>query len=307
MGLKRKRSPSADSRSHEDDSRGPTPATPATSVETPLATLDSTQKRADYETDDEEDQDAFQNLIDQIVVDSDDEESGSDPEESSEEADRELKQRLKGMSIDERRKIFANLSPASLFKSLNTWTDCAAATPSVTSVTELKKWCQSTIFLPTAMYFLEGYLWPQQSTEKVRGRGDEFSTIMNVIIAEQENRTRNLTEDWVDRSNWTATDWNASCLKRIFDKDAIDADGLWDGHRVSSDRKYTVLYAIWTVFVRECAVSRLQKTWPLLKISAEKEKQLRKRFPHLNEALKKEKVWKQKFFYATLLSLEMLF
>ena len=48
----------------------------------------------------------------------------------------------------------------------------------------------------------------------------------------------------------------------------------------------------------------MQQAWPLLNISA-KEKELCKRFPHLNAALKK-KVWVLLFFYATLLSAEHL-
>ncbi|KAI7968164.1 hypothetical protein EIK77_010334 [Talaromyces pinophilus] len=180
---------------------------------------------------DSDDGSPFQKLLSQRILDMEyQDDSDSEVENSITEAG---KGQLKGEdSIADRRMILKKLSPAELHRSIKTWTDCAAATPTITSVQELKKW--------------------------------DFS---------------------VDRSKWTATDWSASALQRIFEEDEAQPDGLWDSHIVSPDRKYVVLYAIFSVFIKECAPSRLAKTWPSLGISPEKEKELRIKFPHLNNIL----------------------
>lgn len=238
--------------------------------------------------DDSQDEDSFQKLLDQRLLDMDyPEDSDTEDEKSVSDRDKRLLSQLKkGMSIAQRREIFSKLSPPAIYRSIQTWTDCAAATPAIASVQEMKKWCENSIFRPTVMYFLEGYLWPQQASNKSWGRGDDFSTILEIITAEAKNRTRNLTKDFsVDRSKWTATDWSASALQRIFEENEATPNGLWDGHNASNDRKYAVLYAIFTTFIRECSPSRLIDTWPSLSISPEKEKELRTKFPRLKDIL----------------------
>lgn len=150
------------------------------------------------------------------------------------------------------------------------------------SVEELKEWCQTEIFLPTVWYFLEGYLWPQQASEnaKPQERGAGFSTIVAIIAAKVRRKcSRDLTSDrHVDRSRWDVDIWNASALKRIFDEDVADAEGLWGWEHESDERRSAVLYVLWSLFIRECSTSRLHRIWPLLGISSEKGEELREKF-----------------------------
>lgn len=93
------------------------------------------------------------------------------------------------------------------------------------------------------MYLLKGYILSQEAESEGRTRGDDFNTVMSVIMKTKERKNRTLHKTNVDRSEWQYCDWLASTLDRIYEANENDCDGLFEGSGIAKERKYVIYFA----------------------------------------------------------------
>jgi hypothetical protein len=219
----------------------------------------------------------------------------SDEQESSE-IIRQVVLKVEGLAknvsnLAELRTLLGQLPHGQLLGQLKSWTAIIAATPSIGKVEVLKKWVQSDLSKDDFMYLLKGYILPEDVKTKVRTRGDDFDTVLSIILEMKSHQNRALTKEKVDRSDWKYCDWLASTLQRVYERNEGDCDSIFAGAKVDDKRKYVIYFATIRQALSEDSKSRRDRLWSTLAITEDEKKELITLFPHLKGSFASVSQW----------------
>ncbi|KUL90693.1 hypothetical protein ZTR_00025 [Talaromyces verruculosus] len=227
-------------------------------------------------------------ILDDDEDDFDFDDHSSDENESAETI-RQLVVKVEGLpkniaNLAELRTLLAQLPPGDLLGQLKSWTAIVAATPSIGNIDVLKNWVKSDLFKDDFMYLLKGYILPDEVQTDVRTRGDDFDTVMSIILEMKSHQNRALTKEKVDRSKWKYCDWLASTLQRVFERNEGDCGSIFAGAKVDDERKYVIYFATIRQSLSEGSKSRRDRLWSTLGITTDEKKELIDLFPHLKKS-----------------------